>query len=201
MRDPDLSRPNDFWSRRRAAVEAEKATEETAKETARDAQAEAAWADQTDEEILGELDLPDPDTLKPGDDFSAFMSKAVPDRLRKRALRQLWLSNPTLANVDGLLEYGEDYTDSATVLGTVRSLYQVGKGMPGSETAQEPQEPEETAAQADPDLSDEDADDTEDMATKIAAQTPEDAVLLAMDDAAEDEHLARPRRMHFRFES
>lgn len=31
--------------------------------------------------------LPDPDTLVQGDDFSVFMAKAVPDRIRRRALR------------------------------------------------------------------------------------------------------------------
>jgi hypothetical protein len=64
-----------------------------------------------------------------GDDFSAFMSKTVPDRLRRRALRRLWLANPALANLDGLLDYGEDFTDSATVIENMQTAYQVGKGM------------------------------------------------------------------------
>jgi hypothetical protein len=67
--------------------------------------------------------------MKMGDDFSAFMSKAVPDRLRRRALRRLWLANPALANLDGLLDYGEDFTDSATVIENLQTAYQVGKGM------------------------------------------------------------------------
>jgi hypothetical protein len=57
------------------------------------------------------------------------MSKAVPDRLRRRALRRLWLANPALANLDGLLDYGEDFTDSATVIENMQTAYQVGKGM------------------------------------------------------------------------
>jgi hypothetical protein len=64
-----------------------------------------------------------------GDDFSAFMSKAVPERLRRRALRKLWHTNPVLANLDGLIDYGEDYTDAAVVVANMQTGYQVGKGM------------------------------------------------------------------------
>lgn len=94
--------------------------------------------ERSDEEILVELGLPDPDGLTLGDDVTGFMSKAVPDRLRRRALRQLWRTNPVLANVDGLVEYGEDYTDSAMVVENLQTLYQVGKGM-----FVEPAEPDE----------------------------------------------------------
>ncbi len=94
--------------------------------------------ERTDEEILVELGLPDPDGLTLGDDVTGFMSKAVPDRLRRRALRQLWRTNPVLANVDGLVEYGEDYTDSAMVVENLQTLYQVGKGM-----FVEPEDPDE----------------------------------------------------------
>ncbi len=83
---------------------------------------------RTDAEVLEELGLPDPDTLKPGDDIKGFMAKAVPVRLRNRALRKLWLSNPVLANLDELVEYGEDYTDAAAVIDNLQTAYQVGKG-------------------------------------------------------------------------
>ena len=121
-----MSRGRDFWSRRKAQVEAE--TQAQVRATEADAR-EADLADRTDAEICEELGLPDPETMQPGDDFSAFMSKAVPDRLRRRALRRLWRSNPVLANVDGLVDYGEDFTDSATVIGTLQTAYQVGRGM------------------------------------------------------------------------
>jgi len=88
-----------------------------------------AEAEKTDEDLLEELGLPDPDMLQPGDDFSAFMQKAVPERLRRRALRRLWTSNPVLANLDGLTEYSEDFTDAATVLPDLRTAYEVGRGM------------------------------------------------------------------------
>ncbi len=84
--------------------------------------------DRTDEEVLEELGLPDPDTLKAGDNFAAFMAKAVPTRLRNRALRKLWVSDPVLANLDMLVDYGEDFTDAATVVENMQTAYQAGKG-------------------------------------------------------------------------
>ena len=119
----------DFWSRRKASVEIEAKFAIKSKEMEETAVLEAEQAEKTDEELLLELDLPNPDDMKMGDDFSAFMSKAVPDRLRRRALRRLWLANPALANLDGLLDYGEDFTDSATVIENMQTAYQVGKGM------------------------------------------------------------------------
>ncbi|NQV67909.1 MAG: DUF3306 domain-containing protein [Rhodobacteraceae bacterium] len=122
-----------FWSRRRKAV----ASEELAAKLAIEAEAQAleqvaqekAISEKTDEELLAELELPNPDTLKMGDDFSVFMQKAVPDRLRRRALRTLWRSNPVLANLDGLVDHGEDYTDAAVTFEGMKSAYVVGKGM------------------------------------------------------------------------
>ena len=104
---------SDFWNRRKAAVAAEEAKNAAEiQERARSEMASELEA-KTDEEILEELGLPDPTTLKPGDDFAAFLKDAVPDRIKKIALRKLWTSNPILANVDGLVDYGEDFTDAA----------------------------------------------------------------------------------------
>jgi len=85
--------------------------------------------EMTDEEICEKLELPNPDDLEEGADFKPFLSSVVPERLRRRALRRLWTLNPTLANVDGLVEYGEDFTDAATVIEGLQTTYQVGKGM------------------------------------------------------------------------
>ena len=94
-----MSRGSDFWSRRKAAVEAE-AVEDIRKTEEAEAQEEQdRLTEKTDEDVLKELGLPDPDTLEPGQDIAGFMQKAVPERLRQRALRQLWRLNPTLANL------------------------------------------------------------------------------------------------------
>lgn len=136
----------DFWSRRIAAVDAERAADSKTPESPRNTEPYAkdglqnATGDgigqshtnhdsKTDTELLAEFNLPDPDDLTLGDDFSVFMSNAIPERLRRRALRVLWRSNPVLANVDMLVDYGENFTDSATVVENLQTAYQVGKGM------------------------------------------------------------------------
>ena len=124
-----MSAQADFWARRKAAVAEEERAAEVAGREAVAAEERRALEERPDEEVLAELELPDPDTMKQGDDFSAFMSDAVPERLRKRALRQLWRSNPVLANLDNLVDYGEDYTDAALVVENLQTAYQVGKGM------------------------------------------------------------------------
>lgn len=73
--------------------------------------------------------LPDIDSLDENSDFSIFMRDGVPDALRNRALRKLWQIDPAFNVVDGLLEYGEDFTDLAAVAETVRTVYKVGKGL------------------------------------------------------------------------
>ncbi|MGD9669628.1 MAG: DUF3306 domain-containing protein [Hyphomicrobiaceae bacterium] len=62
-------------------------------------------------------------------DYTQFMKDDVPEEARKKALRQLWNSNPVLANMDGLDDYCEDYTDAAMVpVGGIRTAYKIGKG-------------------------------------------------------------------------
>lgn len=148
-----MSRPGGFWARRRAAVQAEEAAEQRARQEAEEARERAVQEEKTDEELLEELNLPEPESLKAGDDFSAFMAKAVPERLRQRALRTLWRSNPALANLDNLVDYNDDYTAAATANGPVRTSYQVGKGMMKHllHTAPEDQDPGAAAALHDAD--------------------------------------------------
>ncbi|MDI3334874.1 DUF3306 domain-containing protein [Defluviimonas aestuarii] len=123
------ARQSDFWSRRRAAVRAEAEAEEAILRAEEAEAREAEAAERSDEEILAEFGLPDPDTMEQGDDFAAFLKSAVPERLRRRALRRLWRSNPVLANLDGLIDHGEDFTDKAVVVPGMMTTYQVGKGM------------------------------------------------------------------------
>src|SRR6056297_4169178 len=144
-----MSRPADFWARRKAKVAEEQLAEARAAEAAEQAAREAELAEKSDEEILEDLGLPDPDTLEEGADFKAFMAKAVPDRIRRRALRRLWISNPALANLDGLLDYGEDFTDSAKVLENMQTAYQVGKGMMAHVEELARQAEEKSAAESD----------------------------------------------------
>ena len=59
------------------------------------------------------------------------MKKNVPEHLKKRALRKLWLSNPIFANLDGMNEYDEDFTLATSALEEFATNYVVGKGFKG----------------------------------------------------------------------
>ncbi|MFK7945842.1 MAG: DUF3306 domain-containing protein [Paracoccaceae bacterium] len=176
--------------------------------------------DKSDEEVLDELGLRDPDDLQEGDDFSGFMNGAVPTRLRNRALRKLWLTNPVLANIDELVDYGEDFTDAATVIENMQTAYQVGKGWL-------PEEPIETDESATSENAEEDADEAlanagarceadetfpadEKSDTVSAALThetdPETGADMALASPPEPEMMAEkplptPRKIRFRLET
>ena len=106
--------------------------------------------------------LPDIETMDDSSDFSVFLQDGVPEALKRRALRKLWRLNPVLANLDGLNDYDEDFTDAATVVENLKTLYKVGKGMvpdeeeeprapAGDEVAAEsPETPETPAPKAEP---------------------------------------------------
>lgn len=123
------------WSRRKAAARVSPVEDEPAPEAVEpDPVPEAAPDDSVDEsemsdsELLARYELPDPETLTAEDDVRAFMRAGIPARLRTLALRRLWRLDPVLANVDGLVEYGLDYTDAATVIPNLKTVYQVGRG-------------------------------------------------------------------------
>ncbi len=116
-------------------------------------------------------DLPDIDSLDKDSDYTVFMGEGVPETLKKLALRKLWRSDPVLANVDGLVDYGEDFTVSRLTGDAVKTIYRVGKGLiqddeeeveepaEGGEEVEEPAEGEEEVAQADPEADDEPVDE------------------------------------------
>ncbi|WP_108813455.1 DUF3306 domain-containing protein [Loktanella sp. Alg231-35] len=199
-----MNKPADFWSRRRNAVLEETASESAVLEAEAIAQEHAALEDLSEAEVLERLDLPNPDTLKQGDDFSAFMAKAVPEAIRRRALRTLWRSNPVLANVDMLVDYGEDFTDSAMVVENMQTAYQVGKGMLKhiEEMARQAAEKENPAAVED------DVDGEEDEPAVAAPEEAEPIAATALNpehgpsdpDVEDVEVTYAPRRMTFQIE-
>ncbi|SFR64242.1 DUF3306 domain-containing protein [Litoreibacter janthinus] len=196
-----MTQERSFWARRLAGVKQEAEAEAEAAIVAETAQ-DQEDAPQTDAEILEMLDLPDPDSLQAGDDFAAFMVKAVPQHLRNRALRKLWRSNPVLACVDGLNDYDDDYLTGSTGNGPIKTTYQVGKGLLAHV--------EEMARQkALADAADDDEAVPED-ATKVvvAEDAPEGEADTAREveapfelaEAETEETAPAPRRMQFHFE-
>ncbi|MEX0306854.1 MAG: DUF3306 domain-containing protein [Ruegeria sp.] len=193
-----MSDASDFWSRRKAAVQAETDAELAADEANAIAAQQAELEEKTDAEILAELDLPDPDQLQEGDDVSGFMAKAVPDRLRRRALRRLWRLNPVLANVDGLVDYGEDYTDASCVIENIQTAYQVGKGMLAhiEVLAAEAEAADNHTEIDEPEIAEQEED------SHVATETSQEPAQIAetQEEPEETEFPPTPRRMTFEFE-
>ena len=96
----------------------------------------------TDAELLEKYDLPDPEAVTEESGLEQFLNgKGLPGRVRQMALRRLWRLNPLFGVVDDMVEYGEDYTDAATVVEGMKTAYTVGKGYKKDDV-----EPEEAEA-------------------------------------------------------
>lgn len=191
-----MSAPLDRWSRRRAAVQAEAEAEAKAQQQAVVVERQAELAEKTDAEILAELDLPDPETLQPGDDFTGFMQAAVPERIRKLALRRLWRSNPVLANVDNLVDYGEDFTKEGALGKVVKTAYQVGKGIINKvEEIAAPEDVAEVVTEEPQALTEEIVE--EEPETVLAEETPVET----QTEQHDEPDFAVKRRMRFQFAS
>lgn len=163
-----MSEGRDFWSRRKARVEAEAQAEQAALARQAEIEAQRSLDEMSDEELCAHFELPDPDSLQLGDNVQAFMSRAVPERLRRRALRRLWRTNPVLACLDGLNDYDDDYTAAATAGQVFKTSYQVGKGM--LKHIEYLAEQAEAAASAKAE-----AAPADDAAVEVAADTPPEA--------------------------
>jgi len=200
--DRPADKPLDAWSRRKARVRAEEEALARRKAQAETERQQAALAEKTDEEILAELNLPDPDSLETGDDIAGFMQATIPERLRRRALRKLWTLNPVLANVDGLVDYGEDFTGKGVAGEVIETIYKVGRGMLGdikdddAPVVAAPAE-EQPAEQADGQPLDVVGGDQPDDPAACFAPEPEARTASVPEEAAIQR---RPRRMRFSFD-
>ena len=72
--------------------------------------------------------LPDIESLDANSDFTVFMRPGVPEHLRTLALRKLWRSDPIFSKLDGMVEYGEDYSIPSWPKGAIKTAYQIGRG-------------------------------------------------------------------------
>ncbi|MGI9476827.1 MAG: DUF3306 domain-containing protein [Hyphomicrobiaceae bacterium] len=169
------------WSDRKANATVQPA--EPAPETAAEAaeppvEHDAAAAEEAPPPIT-EADL---EGLTYESDYTKFLGEQVPDALRRRALRQLWRSDPILANLDGLCDYDDDFTDAALVVKVLETAHKVGQGYLTDEEVAANQArgtPPPAAEEADESVEDdsEDIDDTDDAADEeaVAAAETDDA--------------------------
>ncbi|MGR3511371.1 MAG: DUF3306 domain-containing protein [Paracoccaceae bacterium] len=186
MSDDDfLSR----WSRRKRAVAEDEAPPVALPENPVDAR--EPETPEEEQALLTRLKLPVPESLQPGDDFSAFMADGVPQFLRKRALRVLWRSNPVLANLDGLNDYDDDFRSPELTQKVLATAYQVGRGIV-SKVVESDTEQAKTVTDDEPD---EDAIVIEEP-SEIAGEIPRQQSAMVHNE--EPEQIARPRRMRFK---
>ncbi|HVG81610.1 MAG TPA: DUF3306 domain-containing protein [Methylomirabilota bacterium] len=137
-REPFLKR----WARlksEQAAPDAVPAVEATVPEASAPADAPA--------EVRPE-DLPPIEELTAESDFTPFLQAGVPEELKRLALRKLWRSDPVFANLDGLVEYGEDFGAAFRNPGPVATLFRIGRGMPGPGDEEEAEQEAEAATEA-----------------------------------------------------
>jgi putative acetyltransferase len=84
----------------------------------------------------------------------------VPESIKQKALRKLWVSDPVFTTPDPFQDYLGDYTDAAVAVpaGTLKTAYRVGKGFLSDEEVAEwealgkPAEKKVAGAPADPSL-------------------------------------------------
>jgi len=129
------------WSKRKAAVSNDNpalADEQSlddenqalAEEKLPEASLEAGEDDEnlTDEDLCAKYELTHPDQCDDPEQLDDFFNRPLPDRLKQLAMRRMWRLNPLFRFADEMVEYGENYTDAATVLPDMQSAYKVGKG-------------------------------------------------------------------------
>lgn len=133
------------WSRKKRGLETEDdVPSDDRGEGASESGEVAARREDSDEvatESVAKKDFADFDfdKLDYESDYTQFMGDDVTQEARHRALRKLWVSNPVLANMDGLDDYCEDYTDAAVCLpkGVLKTAYQFGRGFLSDEEVAE----------------------------------------------------------------
>lgn len=73
--------------------------------------------------------LPPIENLTADSDYTVFMREGVPEELRQRALRKLWLTDTIFTAPDVLDIYALDYANAPSFPAGVKTLFQVGVGM------------------------------------------------------------------------
>lgn len=117
--------------------------------------------EMTEEEQAVVAALPDIESLDADSDFTPFMQSNVPEFLRRKALQTLWRLNPVFANVDGLVDYGEDFTDATRVIEGMQTAYKVGRGFLTDEDLGIEKESDEEGAEGGEDVLQAEADSSE----------------------------------------
>ncbi|MEP1209913.1 MAG: DUF3306 domain-containing protein [Rhizobiaceae bacterium] len=161
------------WSKRKLAVaneeaEVDGAVERPDAESVAAQEAELQARLQANREAAEAVDL---DSLDEESDFSVFMKAGVPELLKKRAMASLWRTSPVFANVDGLVDYDDDFGSPDLIMKTFKSAYEIGKGYFDED---------------DEDDEDDEGEDGEDGEDKSDSEVDETAAAEPVDESASD---------------
>lgn len=208
--DEEISRLSS-WSKRKLAVAEEAKNDALAEEDIVDEEAVAALAleHEANREAAEAVDL---ETMDEDTDFSVFMKDGVPDLLKKSAMAILWRSNPIFANVDGLVDYDDDFGSPDLIMKTFESAYKIGKGYldkvedgeeddedGAEEVAEDTADEEEIAAVEEEEIADELEEEADeelaDASEDEAADEPEASEIAAVEEAPEIPKISLRRRL------
>jgi len=103
------------------AVEEDKAVEA-------DEPPELASRPLSDEEQALVDEMPDLESMNRDSDFTPFLTDGVPDFIRRRAMRRLWMLDPMFNFRDGLNDYDDDFNVLHKIIDAATGNYQVGRG-------------------------------------------------------------------------
>lgn len=118
------------WSRRKRAVEEGAPVEEPqAAPPPAPAEPAAPTPIEPEEPAFDLAALPSIESLTAESDFAAFLHKAVPEGLRRAALRKAWALDPAIRDFVGLADYAWDYNAPDGVPGAALNLTGDVKGM------------------------------------------------------------------------
>ena len=132
-KDDNLGNDSSFltrWSKRKSeSNEVSSKSEQNEKNTV-DFKDELIEAENklSNEELAEKYEVTNPEKIDNPLDLRNILKENLPDRLKQVALRKLWKLVPAYGEISELVEYGEDFTDAATVIENLQTSYIVGKG-------------------------------------------------------------------------
>ena len=132
-KDDNLENETSFlsrWSKRKSELnEVSSKSEQNEKNTV-DVKDELTEEENklSNDELAEKYEVINPEKIDNPLDLRNILKENLPDRLKQVALRKLWKLVPAYGEISELVEYGEDFTDAATVIENLQTSYIVGKG-------------------------------------------------------------------------
>jgi len=132
-KDDNLGNDSSFlsrWSKRKSESNEVSLKSEKKKKNTIDVKDELTEEENklSNDELAEKYEVTNPEKIDNPLDLRNILKENIPDRLKQVALRKLWKLVPAYGEISELVEYGEDFTDAATVIENLQTSYIVGKG-------------------------------------------------------------------------